>query len=279
MVHEGLEHDDLKYVVNDVIAYHMFLVGKGYMDALEDIKGKEVKLAINAQGQPVDFFDESALFRGVIDVLGENYILDWKTGYKTPSPLQLGAYQLLAEAHGHYPHELKYCMLRQDYFETVYATPELFNEARDFIITTIQQIESDTEHIRNVAAHCDYCPYINECKLSLANTPEAKALELLLCQAKVKQLREGLKEYIQETGNEIITNSGIYAYTEKVSRRCTKKHDLMSCLKDKNLLEEYSEVKSSEYDRLLEEHPEFEIYFKNSIRNTYGFKEFKIAPQ
>jgi CRISPR/Cas system-associated exonuclease Cas4 (RecB family) len=280
LVHEALENDDVSMVMEDELAYLMFQRGRGILQSLgKEVIGKEKKLAIDNKGNPCDFFDERAIFRGVIDVLGNDFILDWKTGFKLPSPLQLGTYQLLAEAHGFYVSELKYAMLRFDKFETVYASPEIYNEALKFISETITNIEKDVDYNRNIDSHCDYCPYVAYCRDGLKDSirMEDKAMELLLLQAQTKQVKELLKRYIEETGSDIQTDSGIYGRKEKVSLTCKNKKGLVKTLADEGILDKYSEVKSSDYDRLLSEHPEYEDMFKKSIRNSYGFKEFSIS--
>lgn len=277
LIHEALELDDASLVMHNQEAYHMFKLGRGYMEGLKGVIGKEVKLAIDVTGQPCGYDDEKALFRGIIDVLGENFILDWKTGFKMVSPLQLGAYQLLAEAHGYYPTELKYCMLRYDKFDTIYSSPELFNEARKFIIETVQAIESDKEYKRNIGSHCEWCSYVGKCQEGLEGTPELNLRRLILILAEEKQLKEKLKKYVNETGTDVVADDVIYGNSPNVSKKCKDKNKLLKELKAKDLLSDYAEVKSSEYKRLLEEHPEFEDFFKESIRNNYGFKEFKIA--
>lgn len=57
-------------------------------------KNGEMKLALDADMQPVDFFSKSARVRVVVDLLITNkntaLIADWKTGKVKPDPIQLG---------------------------------------------------------------------------------------------------------------------------------------------------------------------------------------------
>lgn len=276
LVHEALEHDDVSQVIHDATAYQMYQTGKKIMDGLT-IEAKEKRLAIDARGNPTDYNADNALFRGVIDVLGDDYILDWKTGFKTPDPIQLGTYQMLAEAHGYIVLEVKYAMLRYDKFETLPASPELFNQSRQWIVDTINTIEADNSYERNIGKHCEYCPYVSECRQDLDGSPTAMVKELKLLESQVKQIKKDLKQYVQETGKEIVTDAGVYGDKSKVTRKCLNKKDLIQQLHQDGLLDAYAEVKSSQYDSLLSDHPEYQDYFKEQIRNSIGFKEFKMA--
>ena len=76
-------------------------IAKNYLARLKPFKPQaEAKLAVDAHGRPVDFFDKSAVGRGKADiiVIGQEHgvILDWKTGKVREDPFELEVFAYLA---------------------------------------------------------------------------------------------------------------------------------------------------------------------------------------
>ena len=308
LIHDALERKDPSGVIMDQAAYAMYLNGLKILEGIgeDKIKGKEVRLAIDTKGRAVDYYSDNAFFRGIIDVLGDDFILDWKTGFKTPAPLQLGLYQILAEANGLYPNKLQYMMLKTDTFETIYASPELYNTSLEWLSDTVQKLEiskgnfkkrisecvvsltgeelaeleekaADEEFPRSLGSHCDYCPYVSSCRVNLGNRPEDKLQRIELLEAELKQLKADVKEYVLEADKEIVLPDGRrYGNILKTSFICKNKKVLMALLRKDGVLTAGETLDSKHYNQFLEEHPEYTEHFKTQIRNSFGYKKIKI---
>lgn len=65
----------------------------------EFILAAELELAVNANWEPVGFWDKSAMLRGKIDFVAvgkqEVLVIDWKTGNQKDDPFQLNVYSVL----------------------------------------------------------------------------------------------------------------------------------------------------------------------------------------
>ena len=307
IVHDALEKEDSSQVIKDQAAYAMYLNGLKILEEIgkENIIGKEVRLAIDRKGRAIDYNSDKAFFRGIIDVLGKNFILDWKTGFKTPSPLQLGLYQLLAEANGYYPNKLQYMMLKSDTFETSYANPDLYNDSLQWLSNTAQAIEvakktfaenvekwisetvEDEDKIeaavdesfgRTIGSQCNYCSYVSICRNRILDSPVDKLNKIDLLKAELKQLNESVKNHVLETGDDIVLPDGRkYGNNLKASLACKDKKILLALLRKDGLLPEGGTLDSKDYNTFLEEHPKYASNFKTKISNSFGFKEFSIS--
>lgn len=272
-VHEALEHEDVSLVLNDGVAYHMYKTGVEFLKTI-DVRAKELKLGIDSQGLPVAFDSPDVKFRGVIDILTKDgSIYDWKTGYKKPSPRQLYMYMLLAGAHGYNVNSVGYIMLRTNEIDIFPIDVEAFNASKAWLVKTIQAIEAETEFQQSVSNRCEYCPYVERC-IETAYNPLQK---YLLLKNALKNVEGKIKEAVLSTGEDFQFGDYVYGMEEKSSIRCVNKKALAEELKQEGLFEEYSEVVSGSYNRLLEEHPEYEKFFKSQIRHSYGLKETTIS--
>lgn len=278
-VHEALEKQDVNLVLDDMVAYFMYNKGKEILDTLNVI-ALEKKFAIDIRGKATKFDDENAVFRGVIDVIHDRGILDWKTGFNEPTPRQLYTYVLLCEANGIHITNVEYAMLRTDKLVSFPIENKIFQETLDWLSNIIKTIEEDTVYEAKPNTWCKYCPYVERCLQENLNVPVPNPKQLLeryvFYKNSIDNVKSQLDEYVKETGNEIESGEYLYNMVETVTKRVKNKKKLVQWLKDNGLLEQYGTIDSKEYETLVTNFPELNEYFSNFIRQSIGLKEFKI---
>ncbi len=135
------------------------------------ILAAELKLAINANWEPVDYWDKTAMLRGVIDFVAvskkEALIVDWKTGKKKDDPFQLyvyGAmlYKILGVSHV----AAGYAWLKTKERQTYLITRDNFEILKADIEGRIQRMKDvyeKQEFEARTSILCCWCPCLPDC--------------------------------------------------------------------------------------------------------------------
>jgi hypothetical protein len=122
----------------------------------------ELKLAINYEFKPVDFWDKATFLRGKADVVLINglraYIADWKTGKPREDPFELEVQALLLKAA--YPNlELilgSYIWLRDCSVGRKHDLSDT-SRTRNKVATIVRAIEQDRTFEKRPGPLCGYC--------------------------------------------------------------------------------------------------------------------------
>ena len=133
----------------------------------------ENKLAIDAYGQPVDFWDKSAVLRGAIDVdltaprANRSVMVDWKTGKVYPDAMQADCYAAMkrAELPGA---AVDFYFVYVDQKQKVNERPD--QKAYDRVMALIERVEADDTYVPNPCFACRFCP-VSSCEYN--QNPEA----------------------------------------------------------------------------------------------------------
>lgn len=125
----------------------------------------EVRLAVDANWQPVDFWDKSAMFRGAIDVdlttPKVSLMIDWKTGQVRPDEFQADSYAALKRAAVGKNIPVQFHWVFVDQKETRMTAPG--EKARDRVQMFIDRAESATDFPPRSHFGCRWCPLL-ECE-------------------------------------------------------------------------------------------------------------------
>ena len=179
-----------------------------------DLIATEVRFAMDAEFNIVDFRSSEAVFRGIIDLLTYNgeevWIIDWKTGRADPDPKQLVLYAFALSQLG-VPQ--KFGPITKVRFGLIRSREWLdfpLNEAEDFGIVEawlkrkIREIETDNEFKPRPGPHCAYCPYINRCVTAKELHEITDPIEALrraeMLSELAKRYKAFAREYVKNTG-------------------------------------------------------------------------------
>lgn len=147
------------------------------LSTLGTIFSVEERFALNEYREPVDFYDNSSLIRGKIDLItvrdGGLFIWDWKTGKSSVlKPMQLKIYMIAVSQM--YPGKkvigAGYVYLPSGRVEILRNDGSL-DEAWDELIDLITTIENDRFFEPKPSRHCRYCPHQVRCPAKV-NDPE-----------------------------------------------------------------------------------------------------------
>lgn len=121
----------------------------------------EVKVALDRDGQVVDFQDSQAAIRGIVDVYlstaSHTLILDWKTGKVRPKKIQADVYTAFARALAGDDAQVSFRFVYIDQQQVVPLDRDRMATTR--IYQLIEQVEQDTEHLPNPSWLCRFCDY------------------------------------------------------------------------------------------------------------------------
>lgn len=181
MVKEDTEPlDKLTSVPDDKIqaveAFKMFKKSKEMFKTLLDPTvvnyEAERKVALDKNNVPVDFFNKSAYFRGVVDLIlyhedGGVSIYDWKTGFKKQDFLQLNVYAYIMKEIDPFSYikRLGYLYPRTDKISEGEPIQDEIAFSVSWIHNTAKKIEADKQFKPNFGKHCDYCEVVHKCPL------------------------------------------------------------------------------------------------------------------
>jgi len=275
-IHSAIEHNDISYVMDSVEGIGMYRYA---MSVCPRGARHEVKLAVNRDGQAVSFDAKDAFVYGIIDAIHDGCIYDWKSGYKEPSPRQLGVYHLLAEANEIPIYKLVFVMLRKQTITEVQADYELFEATKKWLQQTIDEIERCTDFYPKPSSTCLYCEYVKKCTekhVIDTDTPEAILQAYIMASNAKQALSEQLKRYVIETGKNVTTGEFEFGVTRSEVLSVRNKKELIEVLRADGLLEQFSTIESKDYKKLLAEYPQYSNFFKTSFRNTVGLTGISI---
>jgi len=210
----------------------------------------EYKIGLDQNLKLVDFDDKSVFFRGIIDRIdignNEIRIIDYKTGWKKENDALQGAIYIWL---------LSKIMDIHDKYITVSFMNVRYNEENSYeieykgiqkiektLFKTIAQIENDTDFLPNIGENCEKCDYVTYCQyanksLALINdnyhivdhVTAQKAGELVnIAEARIKQIKENLKEYVKKFGD-VATQNGTWTIRTDENREVDAKmfHDIV----------------------------------------------------
>lgn len=174
LIHEALEHlnDSNEYVSQ----FFESDLGKKYKTVIENAQ-KEVKIGIDLKDKkliPCSFSDE-CLYRGVIDVLYNNTILDYKSGKyrKDQSWSQLKYYALWLFLNSDYEEiNVSYIFIEHNLENSMTIHRKEVNNISKELITDIyslMQYDENPIEICNVSWRCPYCSVRKFCKKNVDN--------------------------------------------------------------------------------------------------------------
>lgn len=150
-------------------------VGKKYFKTIVNAE-KEVRIGlkiVNGQIVPCEFKDSDAFFHGIIDVLNDNVILDYKTGrkksFKDQDWMQLMYYAAwLFLKHPEYNEvKISYLYVEHNCENTVTIKRTHVNEILKKMLTNVIEItkyEGNPNEEHKCSWSCDYCSCRGSCK-------------------------------------------------------------------------------------------------------------------
>ena len=184
----------------------------------------EAKVAVNRSWRPVEY--NKAFLRGRIDFLYHNggtvVITDWKTNRYIPpqskilEDRQLKVYALLTSVltpTDNFVVQLSYLRYGGGHHRIVELELEDLEETKDWVLRTVDKIESEEEWKPTPGAHCNWCSYIDRCPAAASaitedgpdtiRTPEEAieaAQQYKLLGVKKARLEAKLKEWVDQNG-------------------------------------------------------------------------------
>lgn len=281
-VHLAIEHNDDAYVLDNMEAFVMFNYAKQLLNDIHEEKQFELHLACDKYGNHVNYDSSKALLHGVVDMVAGFKLYDWKTGYATPTPVQLGIYFLLATANDIKLDELIYIMLRKQTFSSLIPNYDLLSSTRKWLTQIISQIESETEFLPSPGRHCAFCPFSQKCSAEneiYAESPEHWLACYVSATVRRQQLLLNLKEFVQKTGTSIKYMDFEFGISSKETISAIDKKKLMDKLRYDGVLSALANIEPSEYPALLKQFPGYSKFFRRTLRDTIGFKELEVQPQ
>ncbi len=204
------------------------------------VAGIEEKLAVDADGNPMDFHDDGAYFRGIIDLLeieGDRAtITDYKTQFNILNQedmdknVQLSRYCWLVSKH--FP-QIKEFTVRI-YFARYGATRTSERTLEDIektgveIDLSIKEVEK-TEVFGAIPSDvCLYCGYSESCPFVtgavdydpgdvIIDETDAQevASHLVAMKARIKKLDKSLRDYCAENGKVVVSDDYSYGFVDK----------------------------------------------------------------
>lgn len=158
---------------------------------VETILDVEVRLGITENGEPCDYEDPAAFFRGIIDLVaidGSTAIIVDHKGQNfsiTPMDKQFAAYALLILKHYDYITEVKtivhFCTPKFSYYsrpaiwtrDGLHEFWEILKESIDAALS----IKEDAQETNSEAGICQYCSSINQCPAVITALRDAGVAE------------------------------------------------------------------------------------------------------
>jgi len=166
-------------------------------------------------------------YTAVIDLFENNTakVLDWKTGWQKEADIrQLYIYAYALKKNGVKPEKLSFFYLRFDKEDEFAMSTDKLNETIDWMDRIedsmneklfLYSSEGEEEFEKNYSS-CKGCPYAKLC-LGEDIASKEKAIEIAMyideLEAKLNAAREALKIYLEQTGEELITDSGVWRLT------------------------------------------------------------------
>jgi len=207
------------------------------------VAGIEEKLAVDIDNNPVDFDDENAYFRGVIDLLEIDKNVATITDYKTQfnilsdddmnSNIQLSRYCWLVKKH--FPQIDKFVV--KIYFARYGATRSSTRSLGDVVKTgveigmSVRGIEKTETWDAMPSDVCLYCGYSKSCPLVSDNGDDADVLgsdvlvseesaqsaarTLVAMKERIKKLERSLRDYCAENGSVRVSEDYSYGFVDR----------------------------------------------------------------
>jgi len=224
---------------------------RGFIIDFNTFYGAELKLAIDEEGNEVNWKDNNVFFRSILDRIDieDNRVLvtDYKTGWEiTKDRAQLETYAWMAKTI--FPQIDTFYV--ENYFVRYNSkryselTTEDVERAKRRVKRIIKKIENDEEFLPNPSTRCSWCPYLVRCgqlaniqdlQLPVIDTKE-KAVQiagrLLIVKEALKRVEQMLKEYCKEYG-QIPLGNGFYGHHVIESPKIKNIEEFMNILWDK----------------------------------------------
>ena len=234
-----------------------------------------VKFTANLDILQLEHHFQNEKYQGYIDCVasekGEIVLIDWKTGFGEPDPMQLYFYAL------NFSEPVRkgyFVMLNTNDIIEVSITPEYIERARTWAEELIEKIEHEAQFNEKPNPLCSYCSYLEKCaktqKLEITKLRNEKEIEEAFKQIDilneyVKSLKGKIRDFAKNNGN--ITING-KTFGEKVSEtwKITDEQGLREFLESKNY--DYLAIDTKKLKKLDEDLSEF---VKISQRKTYDF--------
>jgi len=267
---------------------------RGFVLNPDTFYGAELKLAIDEEGNEVDWKDDNAFFRSILDRIDieDNRVLvtDYKTGWEiTKDKAQLETYAWMAKTI--FPQidtfYVEHYFVRYNTKRYSELTGEDIERAKRRVKRIVKRIEKDTEFPPTPSTRCSWCPYLVRCaqlaniqnlQLPVLDTKE-KAIQiagrLLIVKEAVKRVEQMLKEYCKEYGK-IPLGDGFYGYHVIESPKVKNIEEFMNILWDKGenpLL--YLSVDMRKARPLLNKIEELEGVIEFEKKTQFRFKKVK----
>lgn len=268
VVHEAIAKNDPKLVMEDIENYVMFQNAREYLNFVKPI-AFEVKLGITKDFKPAPYQD--AFFHGIVDVIYEGGLLDWKTGQSKPDALQLLLNALIARINGYAIDEITYVYLHSNTSSATPYTEEMFEDTKDVLLSLVEDIENDTTFEARPSHKCYYCPYAEQCVESLGESVQDKLKKFIITKKYNKRLREELREYVKQTNKEVQFENFAFSHERTVCYRCKDKDLLKARLSEEGRLMDLADIPSQYYETLHKEG--YDDIIKPYLRNSYTLIE------
>ncbi|RLF44535.1 MAG: hypothetical protein DRN17_04290, partial [Thermoplasmata archaeon] len=269
-----------------------------YSKSLGQIVGIETKFAIDEDFNAVDFDNENAFFRGIVDLIttdGRTFqVWDWKTGHSRPSIFQVMLYAYAISNILKMPvTKAGYILLSSgDLLEFDVDEDEMEITAKK-IWKIIRKLESDQKFDPTPGMHCAYCSYVSQCPLvesieakdipTIRNDQEAEEVfkTIQVLEEKVKRYKKALNGYVEKKDSgKVKFRDGIYKleYSQYLTTKrgvnkkelATKAWEYVNQIGDDPLEYFTLDVKALEPFK-----DEFSDYLEPRKRKTFKFREAK----
>ncbi|WAM33284.1 RecB family exonuclease [Caldicellulosiruptor morganii] len=167
-------------------------------------------------------------YTAVIDLFENNTakVLDWKTGWQKEADVrQLYIYAYALKKNGEKPEKLSFFYLRFDKEDEFTLSSDKLNETIDWMDRIedsmneklfLYSVSEDEEEFERNYSSCRGCPYAKLCLgEDIANREKAIEIAMYIdeLEAKLNAAREALKTYLEQTGEELVTDSGVWRLT------------------------------------------------------------------
>lgn len=267
---------------------------RGFVLNLDTFYGAEIKLAVDSEGNQVNWKDDSVFFRGILDHVeiedNKVKITDYKAGWViTKDTAQLETYAWLA--HKIFPqidtYLVEHYFVRYNSRRYSELSDEGIERAERRIKKFANKIANDTEFSPSPSARCSWCPYVVRCaqlpaleglQLPVLDSEE-KAREyagkLLIVKEAIKRVEDMLKDYTRKHGP-IQVGDGSYGHHFSQSPKIKDVEAFMNRMWDagKDPLP-YLNVDMRQAKKLLSELEGLEEIIENVGKTRFYFKKNK----
>ena len=261
------------------LAIHMFETATTYIPPCDEII-VEQKLAIDKDLNPVDFFSDKAMFRGIVDLAirkgNHIQIIDWKTGYKEHDYIQLYTQGFMMECAKMAPNTVSAAQLRSDRLVNYEYDAKASIVAKEYITTYADEIKNKIDFKPNVSSKCSWCQFLGQCEFAKKSIDELEpkdwVQQSILLKEQAKKLEDKAKEYVKNAGS-IQTNLWTFGIKNEPSIRIKNKIGLVEKLKENGIdPADYVDFDKKTKEEWLQ-NEDYRDFLGITFRNTYKLEE------